>query len=151
MPNPIKGEVAFTSGGQVYTLVYNFDALVVLEDRFDKSVDEIIAYLARNRRVKNLAAALHPGLLAHHPDVTEAQAGALMMGIEDGKTPFELITDGITAAFPKRADVDDKDGEGADGPPAVAPAESPAADGITSTSSQSGASSPSDPPTTSGV
>lgn len=153
MANPIRGEVAFFADGEPYTLQFTTDALVQLEDRLDQSFAEIAPKLISPRcRLKILRAAFWAGLIEHTPHIQERPAGELMrksltLGGVDGEkpaTPRDLVLEAIQRAFPKPREDDAPQGEA----PTVTG--EPAADGISKSSSASGASSGSDRLPTSG-
>jgi len=150
MANPIKGEVAFTVGGEPFTLVYSMDALVQLEDLTDLRFDEVASLVLKKRRLRMMRAMFWAGLIEHHPGVTVLSAGEMMklpVMFEGGEGVFDLLTTGIARAFPKKSDA----GEGDTGPQLDRPLEADPAAGISSTSSPSGAStSPAPSPTTGG-
>lgn len=81
MPNPIFGEAAAKlSDGRTLTLRYDFNALCEIEDADGRSFTEINSELqSGNIRIKTTRAVLFGGLRAHHPDLTTAEAGDLML------------------------------------------------------------------------
>jgi len=102
MGNPLKGEVGFEAGAASFTLVYNIDALCTLEDRLDLSVAEIGERMGKTMRLGFLRAVFHAGLRAHHPEVTERQAGELISVVGLAETG-DLIGKAFTLAFPEAA------------------------------------------------
>lgn len=131
MHNPVKGEVGFTVGDERYVLVFSMNALCVLEDALDMSLNEIGAKMTAGARMSFLRTVFWAGLIENRPDMTELKAGDIMGEIGVGKVG-DLIGRAFTSAFPKA--------EAATGAarPRTAPARKPAA-GAGLTSSPSGA------------
>lgn len=105
--NPLKGEVSRVIAGETYTLLFSIDVLCAVEDRFDKGIAQLAAIILRTQRLGIVRALLHAGLAAHHPQLTEAQAGELIVEL---KIPdaCDWIAQGLKVAFG-----DDDEGEAA--------------------------------------
>ena len=98
MTGNIKGEVRFDAEGASYCLIFTIDALCALEDRVNKSVEEIGAAMSKSPRLSLLRSLFHAGLREHHKDLTEKRAGEIMQGIGLDKAGA-LIGEAFTAAF----------------------------------------------------
>lgn len=82
MANIARGEHAVTCrDGEVYTLVFDVNALCDVEDRLGVGVADLDEAMQKPtaRLVRTL---FHAGLAARHPAVTEREAGALL-GIKE--------------------------------------------------------------------
>lgn len=100
MGNPVKGEVAFTVEGVEYILVFDINALCILEDRLNLPVMEIGQRFSdpSTLRLSFLREVFRAGLLTHHDEMSPEAAGALLMGVglEGAAT---LIAKAFFAAF----------------------------------------------------
>jgi len=106
--NSVKGEVKFSAGGQTYRLVFSANALIALEERFDKTVAEIGAMFEQPLRLAHLRILFWAGLSDHH-DLPELEAGRLMGEVGIDKVG-ELIGRAFVLAFPEEQE-GAKDGE----------------------------------------
>lgn len=95
MANKIKGEVEFNSGGMIFTLLLDFNALCDLEDDFPGLMDGT----AEIKSPKAIRRVFHAGLAEHHPDLSEREAGAIIqdLGLERAGV---LIKESFEASFP---------------------------------------------------
>jgi hypothetical protein len=102
MANPFKGEVAFEVGEQSYKLCFSANAIIEMEDHFDKTVEEISNLLrdTDRLRMKNLRAVFWAGLTDHHPGITIKEAGVIITQVGFQRV-VELIGLGFSRAFPE--------------------------------------------------
>jgi hypothetical protein len=104
MANPHRGEVEFTVGKKVYTLVYSINAMCELEGALNASVVAIANSMSDPARmgVKTMRTVFWAGLRDHHEALTEADAGRLMdqVGLIDAA---QHIVKAFTMAFPSDA------------------------------------------------
>jgi hypothetical protein len=114
MAGNVKGEVRFEAEGASYTLVFTIDALCALEDRVNKSVEQIGAEMGKSPRLSLLRALFHAGLREYQPSISEKKAGEIMQGIGLDKAGA-LIGEAFTAAFAN------PEAETAEVPPKAAP------------------------------
>lgn len=94
MANKIKGEVALMHGGKSYTLVLDFNALADFEAEAGVanalvSLQNIAAMSATHTR-----ALFWAGLKQHHPEITLADAGAIL------SANLDKMGEAMAAAFP---------------------------------------------------
>ncbi len=125
MSNRFKGEVTVRDGDDEYTLVFTIGALIALEERFDRSVQEVGEMLGERLRMVDLRTVFTAALREYHPDIGEEAAGQIMsrVGVAEAGA---LVTRAFSAAFGV--------GEVADGapvPPAKAAARRKAGTGAT--------------------
>jgi hypothetical protein len=100
--NPHKGDVAFEAGGRSYTLRFSTNAIVVMEDHFDRGVNEISALLSDpgKLRIGHVRAVFWAGLSDHHAAFTLQEAGAIIDAIGQARA-VELIALAFSRAFPE--------------------------------------------------
>lgn len=82
MTNRLKGEVAFTAGGATWKLVYAIDALIALEDHFDKSVEEIGALITAGLGPRAMVPLFQAGLIEHHPEFADLASPELQARVK---------------------------------------------------------------------
>lgn len=113
MSNPVKGELGFeTEDGEAFTLLFSYDALVVIEDRLDKGLTQVMAMLKQGR-LGAVRAIFWAGLQDKHPQLTERAAGELILRVEGrAERVQELIAEALLLAFPEAREA----AEGAAGP-----------------------------------
>jgi hypothetical protein len=99
MADKLRGEVVLHREGGDLTLVYNDAALCQMEDRLDMGVAAIGERLSKDVRLSFLRAVFHAGLRTYHRDISEDQAGDLILELGDQVGP--AITEAMTAAFPQ--------------------------------------------------
>lgn len=99
MANPLKGEVSFTAGEDNFTLRFDTNALISLEDRLDAPISKIGEVLSTGISVRTLRSMLWAGLLANHK-LTEEETGRVMdlIGLERAG---ELAAEALTKAMPR--------------------------------------------------
>lgn len=101
MANPNRGEVDLIAGDQTYTMRMSINAIVNLENHFDKGINEIAELLsdAKGMRVGNLRTIVFHTLKDQHPDLTELAVGDVI-----GKAGFEAtataLQQSMQLAFP---------------------------------------------------
>lgn len=120
--------------GRDFTLRFDFKALGVLEELYDKSASEIIAGFTKpgpngkpvaNLRIKDLQRVIYAGLTAHHPEVTVDGVIDLMDAtLEQGGTMDGMLGSAL-AAFEAGQDAGDDEGDD-NGRPQTAAAEADA-------------------------
>lgn len=111
MANPLKGEAAFTLGegkaAKAYTLAYNIDALVQLEDVLNDDIASIGRKFATGmRRLGFVRAVLWAGLRTHHPELDLKAAGELLAEPEAADIISAKLLEAFGSAFPKAEDAD---------------------------------------------
>jgi hypothetical protein len=124
MANRERGEVALEVGGQQYTLVLTTNAMCELEDLLstpDKDVTfpEVVTKAAR-LSIRAMRALVWAAARERHPEMTLAQAGALIYaagGVIGFKPTMDKIID---SAQPDKADVETSEVEGKRPPKAQA-------------------------------
>lgn len=104
MANKVIGEVSFKLGDKDYTMCFNNDALVQLEDQLDRGIVAITTEMQKwskepeRVRLKWIRAMLWAGLRKHHPNMTIEQAGELIDN-SNGGDMMSVITDAMQKAF----------------------------------------------------
>lgn len=85
MSNRLKGEVSFRAGDDEYTLVFSIDALISLEEIYEKTVAEVGEMLGEGLRMVDLRTVFRVGLAEYHPDLADKDAGRIMsmLGVKD--------------------------------------------------------------------
>ncbi|MBP7704201.1 MAG: hypothetical protein KA105_02810 [Caulobacter sp.] len=100
----MNGKVSFsTIEGETFILQYTVDGLVLLEDRLDKTVQEIAVGMTSEggMRLGVLRAVLWAGLQEHH-QISERQAGELIPQVSGGAQTITLkVADALRSAFPQ--------------------------------------------------
>lgn len=121
--NPHKGDVPLNVAGKQYTLRYSHKALVLLEDKLDRGLVQIMRDVEswkihpENMRLGTIAALLWAGLQSHHPSMTLDETIDMLDDFEGGTVAvIELIGEGFQRGFsapgtkgtnpPKRANGD---------------------------------------------
>ncbi|WP_075216079.1 hypothetical protein [Mongoliimonas terrestris] len=99
MANSLRGEVAFEALGATYTLVFDFNALVDLEEEFDIEASRL-GDILQSGRAGNLRRVFRIGLARFHAGITDAQAGDVI-SVLGPQRAGELIAEAFTKAFPK--------------------------------------------------
>lgn len=102
MANPIKGEVAFESGGDRYKLSYSTNALCELEDALNMSVNEIGKLMSTPEkfRMSMVRTIFWAGLIDNHPDFDIKTVGQLLRHVNPSEA-IDLISRAFTLAFPE--------------------------------------------------
>lgn len=105
MANKHKGEVAFEADGKSYTLRYSIDAICALETASGKGVVALVGDLL-NPATMSLTLArkvLWAGLQDAHPEITEKDAGELIVHAGGLGKIVSLFNDAFATAFPEAA------------------------------------------------
>ena len=99
--NKLRGQVPVEIDGTAYTLLYNVDAIVTLEQETGKSIAALAGTLDSPDKVEfaTVRALLWAGLRAVHPACTKEFIGKLMPMDVLGALP--KILEAIEAAFPQ--------------------------------------------------
>jgi hypothetical protein len=114
MANPHRGETTLEIDGVVYRFCFTIDALCALEDGLDLSIVEISDQMRRGvPRLRVIRGLVWAGLMTHHPEVDEQQAGDLIMQATVGAL-LPAIARALNLAF--GSDEAEVDGEGGDAP-----------------------------------
>ncbi len=115
-PSPAGGTLSFEHRGQQFTLAFDMEAIARFEETTDLSIFEAVQGLGTGRppKLSVLGALLQSALAAHHPEVTRADAMAMMVNPE----VQALFADGLTGAMPQSGDA----GEDGETPPVNPPA-----------------------------
>ena len=95
MSESIKGEVAFKADDRNWKLVYDFNALCTIETELGIDPDQL-GTISGPSMVRSV---FRVGLDAHHPGLTDMEAGRLIHDIGMEKAG-ELIATAFKAAFP---------------------------------------------------
>ena len=98
MANAIKGEVSFPAGEETYTFVFDFNAICELETEIEGG-DFASADLQKPSVIRKVFCI---GLQAHHPDIDEKAAGAIIHEIGPA-TAAEVIARSFELAYGKEA------------------------------------------------
>lgn len=108
MTNKLKGEVSLTGpAGEAFTLVFDWEALVLVEDSRDKSFADVVEELDAGR-LGALGALLWAAMRRHQPKTTLGQAGVLALALAADGRDEELkakIIEAITLGFPTKKEV----------------------------------------------
>lgn len=101
MAGPLNGKVSLAlKSGESFTLQFNVDALITLEERLDLNVMEIGQQMAEGMRLGMLRTVLWSGLQLHH-EISEIDAGELIPQVEGGAMAIATkIGEAFAAAFP---------------------------------------------------
>jgi hypothetical protein len=100
MANKQKGEVDLRVGGKVYTLRYSTNALCVLEDAFDDTVQNIAKRFDADGdvRMSDVRRFFHAGLIDNQPEIDISGAGLIISdaGMENA---MSAASDAFSLAF----------------------------------------------------
>jgi hypothetical protein len=101
VPNPHKGETSIAIGDKTYTLRLGFDCLATIEEKTGAPIEQTFRDLSDNAkpRLRLMRLVFWAALLEHHPDLTEKQAGDLIIeaGLGNVMTAFGQVS---AASFP---------------------------------------------------
>lgn len=99
MVNPVRGQATCTlTDDTQLTLVIDFDALAHAEDAANMGVNELLAALQDNPRMKVLRAIVFGALQSHHSGMTMADVGNLLLS-EDSQIISEALGKAVSGAF----------------------------------------------------
>jgi hypothetical protein len=102
MTKTLKGEVEFVVGEQTYTLVYDYEALEMIEEAADKPISEVLAEAQRKTlRMKQLKLFLWAALQRHHEGMTQKEAADIALAAGIGVTQLK-VSEAFIRAFPPR-------------------------------------------------
>ena len=96
MANSIKGEVAFKADGTDYTLVFDFNAIVAIEEDLDVKMDDLGEVMGA--KASAFRKVFQIGLRRHH-DVSVEEAGDIITAVGAGDAG-QLVAKAFKAAFP---------------------------------------------------
>lgn len=99
MANPIKGEIAFSSNDEEYTLVLGTYGLAAAERHLGRGLPGLMQ--AGDIGFDVILAVFYGGLLKHH-QLTLPEAGDVVDGLGFERAS-ELMVEAVTLAFPKAA------------------------------------------------
>ncbi|MBB4001594.1 hypothetical protein [Aurantimonas endophytica] len=97
MANPIKGEIAFDADGTPYKLVFDFNAIVAIEEEFDIKMEDLGEVMGA--KASSFRKVFQIGLQRFHDDVTEEEAGDIITAVGTAEAS-QLITRAFQASFP---------------------------------------------------
>lgn len=106
MPNKLKGETHFRIGEETYRLLFDYEALCLIEDATDQAIEQVLLSVQRNSlRLRTLRVFLWAGLQRHHPDVTREEAAGLIL--QSGIAAAQIhVAQAFAAAFPEPGEKD---------------------------------------------
>jgi hypothetical protein len=96
MANRERGEVALRSGGKVYTLRLDFNALCDLEDTIGRPIHDLDFGKPSMRLTRTVVAV---ALRANHPEIDERGAGDIVQGA-GVPVAVKAMVEALNAAFP---------------------------------------------------
>lgn len=106
MANAMRGEASFEVAGKKLTLLFDANAFCDIEDALSTpdnqvGMSEILEALQKGMNMKTFRAIFHGGLLAHHPEMTLRQAGAVIsdLGFDEAA---KHLGDAIRKAMPEK-------------------------------------------------
>lgn len=95
-----KGEVSLEADGKRFTLVFSVNALCELEERLGEAVSDIGSLASKGKRFSTIRTVFLCGLLDHHPDLTERDAGNIISAIGIDKADA-ACAEAFALAFPE--------------------------------------------------
>lgn len=95
-----KGEVSIEADGKRYVLVYSTNAICELEDRLGDGVAALANLASSGKRFKTMRTVLLCGLLDHHPELTEKDAGRIIDAMGVAKADA-AVGEAFALAFPE--------------------------------------------------
>lgn len=104
MANKVRGEIAAEFNGAPIKLALTTNAICELEDRADRSINDVLAEIGdpKRARMKTIRLLFWALMLEAKPDATERDAGALIDGMAGDHD--RIMTAAIVAAFPDAED-----------------------------------------------
>ena len=114
MLSPRETSLTVTHGGQEYTLVFDMETIARFEDATDLSIFEAMQGMNSGRppKLTVLGMLLKASLAAHHPDVTRAEAMAMMINPQ----VQTLFAQAMASAMPDPDDTGEDTAQPAAGP-----------------------------------
>ena len=104
MANKYKGEVAFEAGGQPLVIRFSANAIVGVEDAFDKTIQDVGAMLSDSKtlRMSTIKRIFCIGLIDHYAEsetpYNDASAAAIFARLSPSEATT-ILTQAFTAAF----------------------------------------------------
>lgn len=100
--NPHRGSVEFEIEGKTYTLRYSINAICVLEERAGRTLLQLAEDLKdiTTLRMATIRDVLYAGLIEHHPEITVAAAGELIIAAGGAIKVVAKFSDAMAAAYP---------------------------------------------------
>lgn len=99
MANPLLGEVDLKTKDATYTMRLGINAIVSIEDHFDKSITEVSQLLGDGMRIGNLRTIVFYALQGHHPELAEKDAGDIITSAGFAATAAAILK-AMSLAFP---------------------------------------------------
>ena len=87
-------------GGKTRSLIYDFNALVDLEEKLDLPIIDLIQHLTGSVRLKDLRNILLVGLRHDDPELTAEQVGAMITDVKHFEVIGKSVKAALEAAFP---------------------------------------------------
>ena len=97
MANSIKGEVSFKAGEADMTLVFDFNAIVAIEEEFDIKMEDLGEVMGA--KASSFRKVFQIGLQRHHPGTTPEEAGDIITEVGAGEAG-QLVAKAFKASFP---------------------------------------------------
>ncbi|MBV7408205.1 gene transfer agent family protein [Maritimibacter sp. DP1N21-5] len=107
-----RSRKTFEADGKTWTLQFTTNALVELEEAVGKKIDAFLE--AESHSLKDLRTMFWAGLIEHHPEVTQKQAGDIIDAAGGLEAIMGIINGAMTASLPE-ADAEDGSKGGAVG------------------------------------
>lgn len=101
MANRLRGEARFTENGREYTLLFDAEAFLEIEDRTGESVFMLLADGDANIKLGTMATVLQAGLRRHHAEIDRAEAADILLAVPEAQ---EAMLTALQAAMPAQAD-----------------------------------------------
>lgn len=100
MVNPIRGQAICELGdGTTLTLVVDFEALAIAEEVADKGVNDLLAEMGGEPRMKTMRAIIYGALRERHPDLDLQSVGSILLSPADGTIVSQALGRAIAGAF----------------------------------------------------
>jgi hypothetical protein len=102
--NPHRGQLGFDVEDQRWVFAFGTNALCAIEDEFDlKDITGLETVLNDSPSLRTIRTLFRIGLTDCHPEMTDAEAGAIMDAVGGLEESLELIMRAIEQAFPEAA------------------------------------------------
>jgi hypothetical protein len=92
--------VSIELGGKTRTLVYDFNALVELEEKIGVGIQDFMKMVTTGARLKDLRGILWAGLIHDEPGLTPEGVGAMITSLSDFTAIGQSVKAAMEAAFP---------------------------------------------------
>ena len=96
MANSIKGEVSFEADGEEYRLIFDFNAIVQIEEEFDIKMEDLGEVMGA--KASAFRKVFQIGLKRYH-DVSVEEAGDIITAVGAGDAG-QLVAKAFQASFP---------------------------------------------------